>query len=117
VILREGSSKNDIVIDDYCSIWSILISENRGKIKIGEWVNIRERTKIIACESIEIKKETIISFDVTIVDNNNHPVSPRYRRMLNHTPHYSDERQYKHSESAPIVIGENVWIGQNVRIC
>ena len=26
-------------------------------------------------------------------------------------------RKWKHSVSSPIIIGENVWIGSNVRIC
>ena len=33
------------------------------------------------------------------------------------TPEGHDMRTWKYSDNAPIFIGENVWIGINVRIC
>ena len=33
------------------------------------------------------------------------------------TPVDHDLRMWKHSVHAPIIIGENVWIGSHVRIC
>ena len=35
---------------------------------------------------------------------------------MRHTPHGSREQNNRYSANAPIIIGENVWVGTNVRI-
>ncbi|MBR4155847.1 MAG: hypothetical protein IKU01_03975 [Bacteroidales bacterium] len=36
---------------------------------------------------------------------------------MRQTPGGSYERKWIHSDNKPIVLGENVWVGENVRIC
>ena len=117
VILLEGSTKNDIVINEDVSILgALLASANNGKIVLGVHTKL-QNTKILCVDKIEIGNYTAIASDVTISDNNNHPVNPEFRKFMRTTPHGSDARSWVHSVHAPIKIGENVWIGQNSRIC
>ena len=53
--------------------------------------------------------------NVHITDNNNHPVSPSYRKYMRICRDL-DPRLWKHSDHAPVIIGENCWIGRNVSI-
>lgn len=116
VVLSWGSTKDDVIIDERSDLYGRIISYNHGKVKIGKWVNIGFRTKIDCVNRIEIGDNTAISYDVTIIDNNSHPIHPEDRKLMRHTEHGSLERQPMFAESAPIIIGENCWIGTQVRI-
>lgn len=117
VILLEGSTKNDIIIhDDVSILGAMIVSSNGGKIVLGAHSKL-QNTKLLCVDRIEIGDYTAIASDVTISDNNNHPVNPEFRKFMRTTPHRSDARSWVHSVHAPIKIGENVWIGQNSRIC
>lgn len=117
VVLLEGSTKNDIIIhDDVSILGAILASSNGGKIVLGAHSKL-QNTKLLCVDRIEIGDYTAIASDVTISDNNNHPVNPEFRKFMRTTPHRSDARSWVHSIHAPIKIGENVWIGQGSRIC
>lgn len=58
-----------------------------------------------------------MSTNCVITDNNNHPVNPIDRRIMTLTPSGSFERSWINSDNAPIIIGRNVWVGENARIC
>ena len=117
ISLNGGSTKEDIVIHEYCDIFGQLISFHHGKIIMYGWSKIGPGTVINCVNRVEIGKDTAIANNVLIIDNNTHPLCPADRRYMRHTPHGSDERQPWHSANAPIIIGENVWIGSNARIC
>jgi maltose O-acetyltransferase len=113
--LNYGSTKEDIVIGPNVWLWGSLESQSKGKIIIEENVKIGENSLIGAVEYVKVGKDTVISTNVTIMDNNNHPINPDDRlffRHLRETPY----RGWKYSVSKPIIIGKNVWIGTNVRI-
>ena len=74
-------------------------------------------TKILCVNKVIIGAYTAVADNTTICDNNNHPVSPSFRKQMRLTPIGDDMRRWKHSANAPIIIGENCWIGTNVRIC
>ena len=112
-----GSTKDDVVIHAHCDVFGKLISYRNGKIVMNEWSKIGPGSTIHCVNRVEIGKDTAISYNVMIIDNNNHPVSPLDRRYMRHTPHGSDERQPWHAANAPIIIGENVLVGANSRIC
>ena len=117
VSLKAGSDRNDIIIEDHAEVWGHLTSFNHGKIIFHEWSKLGSRSSIESVNRVEIGKDCDISFDVVISDNNNHPINPEDRRYIRHTPHNSLERMHHYSVSAPIIIGENVWIGMRARIC
>jgi len=117
VRLADKSDKNDIVIGDHAMISGTLVSENHGKINLGTYVYLRENSTIGAVNSITIGDYTSIADFVVILDNNNHPIHPEDRKIKSSSPKGSDYRKWRHSDSAPIVIGQNVWIGSFARIC
>jgi maltose O-acetyltransferase len=117
VRLADGSDKNDIVIGDHAMISGTLVSENHGKIHLGAYVYLRENSTIGAVNSVAIGDYSSIADYVVILDNNNHPINPIDRQLKSSSPKGSDYRKWRHSESAPIVIGKNVWIGSFARVC
>ena len=117
IALIGGSTKDDVIIHEHCDIYGRLASYKHGKIIMHAWSKIGPGTRIESVNRIEIGKDTAIAQNVHIIDNNTHPICPADRRYMRHTPHGSDYRQPWHSSSAPIMIGENVWVGSNVRIC
>lgn len=115
--LNCGSSKEDVIMKGNSELFGTILSYNHGKVTINEWAKIGFGCTINCVNSITIGKDTAIANNVTIVDHNFHPVNPDDRRYMRHTKHGSIERQPMFSVNSPIVIGENVWIGSNVRIC
>jgi maltose O-acetyltransferase len=57
-----------------------------------------------------------IGQNVTIMDNNNHPIQPDDMKIKQHSESGDELRSWKYSVSKPIVIGNNIWIGVNARI-
>ncbi|OUS18354.1 hypothetical protein A9Q88_00775 [Gammaproteobacteria bacterium 50_400_T64] len=114
--LQDGSRKNDVFIGDDVMMLGRVISQNGGKITLSDKVNIRGETIIGAVNCISIGAGTIISNNVTIMDNNNHPISLSARKKMVAEGWGGGGWLWKHSESKPIKIGENVWIGQFARI-
>ena len=112
-----GSTKKDIILENDVTILSgcNLMSSHNGKILLREHCKL-QNTNILCVESVEIGRYTAIANNVTITDNNNHPVNPDFRKFMRLTPHNSDARSWIHADHAPVKIGENCWIGQNVRI-
>lgn len=117
VRLADGSDKNDIIIGDHAMISGTLVSENHGKIILGTYVYLRENSTIGSVNSIKIGDYTSIADHVVILDNNNHPINPEDRQKKSSSPKGSDYRKWRHSDSAPIIIGKNVWVGSYARIC
>lgn len=116
ISLTQGSKSLDIVINSHARIHGVLLSCNGGKIIMGEWTKLGPSSIIGCVNSITIGNYTAIAKDVTIMDNNNHPINPIDRKIMRQTASGSYERSWIHSDSKPIVIGENVWIGEYVRI-
>lgn len=112
----DGSTRDDIVIDDNVWVHGILVSSNHGKITFDKHSKLGVNSKILCCNEVHIGAYTAIADNTTICDNNNHPVSPDFRLYMRTTPANDDSRTWKHSDSAPIYIGKNCWIGTNVRI-
>lgn len=117
VNLLEGAKKENVILKDHAEMFATIQAIKNGIVIMNEWSKIGPGSVIEATNRVEIGKDTAIAAKVTIRDNNSHPLSPAYRRKMRHTPHGSIERSSTRSVSAPIIIGENVWIGENARIC
>lgn len=117
VEFADGSTSADIILEDHVAMYANIASQSEGKIYMGVYSKIGGGSQILSVDSVSIGAYTAIAKNVTICDNNNHPISPEYRRKMRTEPSGSDIRLWKHSASAPISIGENVWIGTGVRIC
>lgn len=112
-----GSTKQDIIIGDGFRFFSgSIMSQNGGRIEIGNHVKLGFNCLLGAAKSIKIGDYSAFADNITIMDNNNHSVNPLDRAVMYRTPHNSEYRGWKYSDSAPIIIGKNVWCGSNVRI-
>lgn len=116
IILLDGSKKDDIVLSDNIYLYGNIASQAGGKIIIGKNVWIGGGTVIGAVNKIEIGEYTLMSSNITIIDNNNHPVNPEDRLIMREKGELSNYALWRYSDSAPITIGKNVWIGVNARI-
>ena len=118
ISLINGSTNEDIVFGSNNTLFDCrFISHSKGRILIGDFVRIGSGSSINSVDCITIGSYTGISTNVTIVDNNNHPISPAFRKRIQMMPEGSELRGWQYSDHAPVIIGENVWIGTNVRIC
>lgn len=114
--INYSTNKNNITIGNSCELNCILISGKSGRIKFGDFTTVRENSKIFSTNSIVIGNYVIISNNVIISDNNNHPTNPYLRLEMSKSGFYSDLWNADHSESSPIVIKDNVWIGERAII-
>lgn len=115
--LIEGSTLTDISIGKKCILAGQLVSAYNGKITLGDYSQIGSGTIIRCMEKVVIGELTAISTNVVISDNNNHPVNPNDRELMQKTLPGSYERSWIHSSHSPIIIERNCWIGENSRIC
>ena len=115
VSLVDGSTSKDIVLGDKVWMWGHLSSQSGGKIILGNYTKIGQGSSICAVESITIGDYTAIADNVHIMDNNNHPVNPEYRKFMRINGD-DESRLWKHSDHKAIKIGENCWIGRNVSV-
>lgn len=101
-----------IHIGDDCRIFGKLQSQGDGEIRIGHHCCIYLETVIGSVNSIRIGDCVMISNHVHIYDNNNHPTDPEVRRKMCMEGFDGEAWKWTHAESAPIVIEDNVWIGE-----
>ncbi|MEZ9622782.1 hypothetical protein AB4237_15420 [Vibrio sp. 10N.261.55.F6] len=115
-IINKTGRKDAIHIGNNVMLHGSIICEATGEIKIDDYVSIRRNTYIGSIESVKIGKYTIISDNVHIVDNNNHPISPTERKKMVLSGWSNKEWQWENSISKPIHIHSNVWICQSSRV-
>lgn len=87
------------IIGSHCEIIA------KGKIQIGNYFSINKYTRIVALENIAIGDYVTIAQFVTILDHD-HAYKIVDGNML-----------LEGYTTSPIVIGNNVWIGDKVTIC
>lgn len=105
-----------INVGNNCRVYGALQSMGEGKITIGDHTCIYERTIIGSVDSITIGNCVIISNQVHIYDNNNHPTSPSVRHQMCLNGFEGEAWRWTHSKSAPIVIEDDVWVCENATI-
>ncbi len=105
-----------IHIGKHCEIYGQLQSQGAGEIWIGDHCAIYERSVVGSVSSVRIGSCVVISNQVHIFDNNNHPVSPALREKMCREGFHTPAWRWEHSVSKPVVIEDNVWIGENAAI-
>jgi acetyltransferase-like isoleucine patch superfamily enzyme len=115
--LSDSSDKNDIILDDHVWMFGSLGSQNHGKIVFGKYSKIGGNSVVTAVKSVTIGDYTAIGDNVVITDNNEHSINPEDRLIMRKTDENSPYRLWRFSDSKPVVIGRNVWIGARSRIC
>lgn len=76
----------------------------KARLVIGDHTHINYQTQISVADSVTIGRYCLIAGEVKIFDNNSHPLDHRARRG-NHSLTKADV--------APVVIEDDVWIGNN----
>ena len=114
--INKTGKKENIKIGNNCEIMAQLVAEGDASIVIGSHTTIRNHTRLFAVDKIEIGDYVIVSNNVIIYDNNNHPTSPERRMAMSKCGFYGDLWHAKHSEHSPISIRDNVWIGERAVI-
>lgn len=114
--INKTRDKSSIIIGDNCVIRGVLYAVDKGKLNIGSYTYIGFNTQIGAVNNVRIGDYVIISNFVRIIDNNNHPVSPIERKKMSLSGFYNNNWEWTNSINSPIIIEDNVWIGEFVRI-
>lgn len=104
-----------LTIGDNSEIHGIISVKPGAEVTIGHHTTTRGAS-IGAAEKITIGNYVIISNTVTIYDNNNHPTSEKKRQAMSESGFYSPLWDWTESAHAPVVIEDNVWIGQGAVI-
>ena len=100
-----GGNINSSFTSNMLGLWqrTIMVARYGGQIEIGDGFGISGST-IYSTKSIKIGKNATIGANCKIIDNDFHPLDPEQRRLnLNE----------EHTARAPIVIGDNCFIGMN----
>lgn len=108
--------KNSIRFGSNCVIYGTYTTQEDGIIEIGDNTTVRSNTKLGAVDSIKIGNNVIISNNVTIYDNNNHPTSVTERETICKNLLDDEVWKWKYAASAPVIIEDNVWIGERATI-
>ena len=85
-----------------------------GSISIGEWCYVGEGTRIWSAVRVVIGNRVLIAHNVNIHDTDSHPLDARQRHQ--HFVEIATVGHPRHLDnvtSAPVHIGDDVWIGFN----
>ena len=114
--LNESGERAAIKVGDNVELLGNLSALGPGKITIGSHSTIRACSEVQAIDSVTIGNHVIISNNVLITDNNNHPTCPRLRLEMSQNGTYSELWHWRYSDSRPVKIDNNVWIGRYATI-
>lgn len=95
----------------------LLVFTNGGSITIGDDCYVGENSRIWSMSAIEVGNRVLISHGVNIHDTDSHSISAHQRHE-----HFKEITTHGHPKnlnsvkSAPIKIGDDVWIGFNASI-
>lgn len=115
--LIDGAKKENVIIEDSAWPMGMIKVSHNGFFCMKEHSRIAPSSEIQCVNKVIIGAYTTMAGRVIISDNNSHPINPEWRKKMRLTPEGDDMRTWKYSDNAPIIIGENVWIGINSRIC
>lgn len=115
--INNTKSKESIKIGNNCAIRGVLYAVKNGSLEIGNNTYIGSNTQIGAIEKVSIGSYVVISNYVRIIDNNNHPTDPLERLAMSKSGFYNENWEWSNSDHKPIIVEDNVWIGEFVRIC
>lgn len=101
-----------IEIGANCMIIGRLESQAAGRITVGDYTAIHEHSVVGSVDHITIGAYVMISNHVHIYDNNNHPTDPALRREICLAGHRGNTTRWEHADHAPVVIEDDVWIGE-----
>lgn len=112
----ESEKKENFVIGDNCELCGRFHIRGEGKVSIGNNTTIRYGSIVISSCGISIGDNVIISNNVLIYDNNSHPTDPKMREEMSKSGFHSELWSFVYADKKPVVIEDNVWIGERTTI-
>ena len=114
-----AQQENALQIGRYVSCYagcSFSLGEH-ATVKVGDH-SLLNGALIMAEDSIEIGEYCLISWNVGIADSDFHPIDPAQRRQdaLALSPYFPNRPERPKIKTAPVKIGNNVWIGMGAVI-
>ena len=109
-IVNKQNDKNKIKIGEFSRIGGeLIVFKNGGEINIGNYSMLPSGSRIWSMCNVTIGNRVLTSFNVSIFDNNSHPIDPdlRHQHFLNLDGDFP-------VESSPVVIEDDVWLGSNI---
>ncbi len=112
------SSKNQVILGKNVRLSGWLTILEKGKITIGDYTLIGNKTVIQAWDNVTIGAYCMISPDVWIQDNNSHSIYAQDRLvdMLGSRDFNDTGIDTTEAVKKPIFIGNHVWIGRRAMI-
>jgi acetyltransferase-like isoleucine patch superfamily enzyme len=117
IIQNESGERSRIVIGNKCKVFGALKCKLSGQIVVGDYSVIQDYASINCLTSIKIGSFTGIAEGVLVTDNNTHStdtedwIAHRIRCAPGGVGYPGLGDGSEKSESAPVVIGDAVWIG------
>ena len=109
--------RDSIQIGNGCCICGKLTALGAGKIRIGNNCFFGLNATVSAINSVVLGNEVIIARDTYIYDHNSHPVEPELREEMSKSNDYFGPLwSVTRANNAPVVIEDNVWIGERCTI-
>lgn len=116
VSFKDGSCKDDITMGDNVDVYGHLYTQSHGKIVIGNHCQIGLNVTIRSVELVSLGNNVVLSEGVMVTDNNSHPTVHLFEYYRSLQPPTSTLHLWKHSAHKPVIIEDNVWIGEHARI-
>lgn len=116
-IFNESGDGSKVVIGHQCRLLGYIFCCGQGAVTVGDYTTIQSNVNIRCINSIKIGSFSGIAENTLITDNNTHPTGIRdwiaHRvRVSPSGPGYPGFGYgWEYSESAPVVIGNGVWVG------
>ncbi len=113
-----NGAPDQLVLGNHVILGTVVFHiHERGVLRIGDYSAL-SGVRIECAERVEIGRYCQISYHVEIHDNNSHPVEADARREQIVGVHRDKDRfeNIYLSDTAPVLIGDNVWIGHDVII-
>jgi acetyltransferase-like isoleucine patch superfamily enzyme len=113
-----NESRDQLVLGNHVILGKVVFHvHERGALRVGDYSAL-SGVRIECAERVEIGRYCQVSYNVEIHDNNSHPVEPDARREQIVGVHHDKARfgSIYLSDTSPVRIGDNVWIGHDVII-
>jgi acetyltransferase-like isoleucine patch superfamily enzyme len=106
---REPGLRLGAAVDVYH--WSIFSVEPDGVVTVGDR-SVLVGAVVMCAEDIAIGRDVVLSYNVVVADCDFHPRDPSLRRedAVANAPE-GDRSRRPHLDTAPVVIGDGVWLG------
>ena len=113
--VAKGHPSGFISIGDRCLIEGTLKTESQdGRIEIGNNVYIGGGSILGSAIGIQIEDDVLISYQVIIMDSDNHSVRYSVRKDDLADWRYGGRHDWSTTVSKPVVIRRGVWLGARV---